>query len=130
MRFTLQVLTPGIPQEKIPEEIRSLLSELSQKMGDIDLGLNGFLTFGDGVSLDNIAGQWITYNTNAVVNTEDTISHTLNAIPPGFILMVPPVTGTINKGTTAWTSTNIYLKCTGASQTCKLFLLSPPSIFG
>lgn len=93
---------------------------------NITTALNGGLGFGDGTSIDNIAGKWVEYTTNAIANTEDAVTHDLGVIPAGFIVMVPPVSGVVNKGTTAWTTTTIYLKCSAADQTATLFLLIPP----
>jgi len=98
---------------------------LLESFSTLSVVLNGGLGFGNGTDKDNIAGKWVTYTTNAVANTEDTVAHNLGVVPVGFIVMIPPGSGTINKGTTSWTTTNIYLKCSAANQTAKLFLLIP-----
>lgn len=104
-------------------------------LGPITRAINGNLTFGTGIvipglesgkGIDNIAGRWIDYESNATPDTEDTIQHNLGVIPPGFIVMVPPESGVINRGPTPWTATEIYLSCSAASQTARLFILLPP----
>ena len=108
-----------------PKWFQRMLSVLCESFGSVSRGINGGLGFGDGVDIDNMVGKWITYTTNGVANTEDTIVHDMGVVPIGFLVMIPPESGTINKGTTAWTASNIYLKCSAASQTAKLFLLIP-----
>jgi hypothetical protein len=97
-----------------------------QKIIFIIQAVNGNLTYGTGLYPDNIAGKWIDYTTNAVADTEDAVEHNLGVVPVGFHLMVPPPSGVINKGSTAWTTTHIYLKCSAAAQTARLFVLPPP----
>jgi len=85
------------------------------------------IRFGDGTtgtSGENIAGQWVTYTSNAVVDTEDTIAHTMGSVPIGFIVVNIDKGGIVYDSGTAWTSTNIYLKTALAtSATVTLFLL-------
>lgn len=99
-------------------------SALARKLTQI---FQGNISFGDGVDFDNIKGKWMTYATNGVANTEDAITHNLGVIPVGMIVMVPPQNGFIYTGPTAWTTTQIFLKCSQASQTATIFLVLPPS---
>ena len=88
--------------------------------------INGQITFGDGTDLDNIKGKWITFTASAVAGAENTIAHDLGVVPPGFLIAKPPTTGTVNLGATTWTTSNLYLTCSAASQTVVIFVLAPP----
>ena len=87
--------------------------------------LNGNLGFGDGTFYDNIKGKWVEYTTNATPDTEDTVVHDLGVIPAGFLVMLPPKSGYLYNGSTTWTTTNLYLKCSAASQTVRIFVVPP-----
>lgn len=131
MDFNLQMLEDHVP--KNPKEAKDLvlylekvIEALNRRAIDTQDGLNGQLTFGDGILTDNIAGVWVTYTTNVTPGTEDTVVHNLGVVPAGFIVMVPPVAGIINNGTTSWDTSNLYLTCTAASQTVTIFVLRAP----
>lgn len=87
--------------------------------------LSGNLGFGDGVDVDNIRGMWHTYTTNSTPDTEDAIAHNLGVVPVGVLEMKKPASGYLYRGSSAWTTTNIYMKCTAASQSVTLFILLP-----
>lgn len=91
--------------------------------------LNGRVRFGPGVSGnsgENIAGQFLTITTSATPNAESTFTHTMGAIPVGYIIIGQDKAGSLyqlSSTGTAWTSSSISLKCSVASITFKLFLL-------
>jgi hypothetical protein len=88
--------------------------------------LKGRVAFGsgsDGAKGENISGEFQVYTSNAVADTEDTIAHTLGAVPIGFIVINIDKGGVVYDGGTAWTSSNIYLKCSTTSTNITLFLL-------
>jgi len=85
--------------------------------------LENNLSFGDGTNPDNLAGQWKNYTTNAVADTEDAVSHTLSRVPIGFLVFSASKAGILYKGSTAWTSTSIFLKCSAASTVVRIFIL-------
>jgi hypothetical protein len=101
--------------EELPREIFDKLEPLIRSV-------NGNLGFGDGTDFDNVKGKWIQVTTTTA-NTEVAITHDLGAVPVGFLLMVPPENGTVNRGSSAWTTTQLFLKCSSASQTFTIFLL-------
>lgn len=117
----------GVPlqHEEIPARLQQLITELSLEYEIISRLVNGNVDFGDGTEAVNIRGQWITF-TSAGAGVENTIAHNSGAIPVGFIIMVPPASGTVNKGVTPWDSSNIYLTCSAATQTVTIFLVHPP----
>lgn len=86
---------------------------------------NAGLGFGDGSSVDNIYGSWISYTTNAVANTEDTINHNLGKIPVGYLVMNRDKAAIVYKGGTAWTATQMFLKCSVATTAVVIFVIGP-----
>ncbi len=109
----------------MPTQIRGLDLEIQK----LYTALNGRLRFGDGADGErgeNIAGEFQVFTSNAVANTEDTIAHLVGAIPIGYIVCGQDKAGSLYQlsGTgTAWTATNIYLKCSVASVQFRLFLI-------
>ena len=96
--------------------------------------LQGRVSFGvgtDGINGQNISGQFQTYTSNATPDTEDTIAHTIGSVPLGYIVFTQnkagSLYGTASLGT-AWTSTNIYVKCSVASVAFLLFLVKKGSV--
>lgn len=91
--------------------------------------LQGRVRFGSGTSGnngENLAGQFLTITTNGVANTESAFTHTIGAIPVGYIILWQDKVGSIYQGPitgTAWTSSSISLKGSVASITALLFLL-------
>lgn len=101
------------------------LSEVDTDLSNLFLCLQGRVRFGDGVSgarSENIAGEFRTVTT-AGANTEVVVPHTLGEVPIGRIVLRQDKAGHIYDSTTAWTKTNIYIKCDVASVTFKLFLV-------
>lgn len=70
----------------------------------------------------NIDGVWVAYVSNAVADTEDTVSHNLLRIPVGFYQGIPNKAGMAYVSSTAATSTTIYLKANVGTLTVSLFL--------
>ena len=88
--------------------------------------LKGRVRFGDaidGYRGENIAGEFKTFVTSATPNAENTISHGLGAVPVGWLVVSKDKAGDLYASTTAWTSTKLYLKCSVASVSYKVFLL-------
>ena len=80
--------------------------------------LRGRVRFGE-----NISGEFITYTSNGSADTEDTVAHTIGSIPQGFIVVNIDKAGIVYDSGTAWTSTNLYLKCNTTSATVKLWVI-------
>lgn len=70
----------------------------------------------------NIDGVWVHYVSNGTANTEDTVSHNLQRTPSGIWVSVPDKNAVIYRGTTAWTSTQVFLKASAATVTVDIFL--------
>lgn len=104
--------------------------EVDNDLKNIVLALQGRIRFGPNNSTinkgENVLGQFITYTTNGTKDTEDTIAHNLGSIPIGYIVVSKDKAGDIYQRAstgTAWSSSNIYLKCSVASVTVSLFLI-------
>lgn len=91
--------------------------------------LQGRVRFGNGTTGnngENIFGQWLTITTNATPDTEDSFVHTCGTIPVGYLIVWQDKSGSLYQSPTSgtdWTNSIIYLKCSVASVTFKLFLL-------
>lgn len=96
---------------------RQLLLMLEDILTNLNNLLNRGLTF-----TDNLDGADVSYTSNAIANTEDTIPHTLGRAPVKFFVVDLDKGGVVYRGGTTFTSTNIYLKCTVASANIKLFI--------
>ncbi len=86
----------------------------------------GRVRFGEGTTGtrgENISGEFVTYTSNGSVDTEDTIAHTIGAVPIGYIVIKQDKAGSLYDSGTSWTDSNVYLKCDVASVTFSLFLL-------
>lgn len=113
-------------QPKAPPEsgglvrFASMLRKLYEQLVRI---VNGNMSFGNGLTPDNIAGVWATVTTPVAPNTDFTITHNLLYVPVGFIVMNQSVAGVIYKGSVAWSKTTITLRCNVASDTILIFIL-------
>ena len=88
--------------------------------------IKGRVRFGDAVDGyrgENIAGEFKIFTTSGTPNAENTITHGLGAVPVGWLVVSKDKAGDLYAGTTTWTSTKLYLKCSVASVTYKIFLL-------
>lgn len=113
----------SVPKEYDVKWMERFVSVLEEVLAENARTINGTLGFGDGIDFDNLIGKWVTYTTNAIADTEDTLTHDLGAVPIGFITMKPPASGFIYRGPTVWTTSKLYLKCSAANQTALIFVI-------
>lgn len=90
--------------------------------------VDGHLGFGDGSDPDNMFGVWASYTTNASANTEDAITHNLGVVPVGYLVFSQDKAASLYKSTSAWTTTQIFLKCSTASVAVKIFIMAPSNV--
>lgn len=103
----------------------NFLTDVDTDLNNIFLAFQGRISFGDGVSGargENISGEFRAFTTSTA-NTEVVVPHTLNAIPVGRIVIAQDKAGSLYSSTTAWTASNIYVKCDVATVAFKIFLL-------
>ena len=130
MRVTLNLLPTAPPDDPklLGAYMLQVLSDLAMQLSALSNILNGQLTFGDTTSgsIDNMSGAMLAVTTHATPGTEFAVAHNLGVIPSGFLTLIPPQSGVLNKGATAWTTSNLYLTCTGSSQAITIFVCIPP----
>lgn len=94
--------------------------------GGLDFGVSTQTNQGPGTAYSgNMNGQWANVTAPAGPNTQFAIPHNLNRIPSAYLFIADracdlyqlPDTGT------AWTQTNIYVKCSVASARLRVFIL-------
>lgn len=87
--------------------------------------LRGNISYGNmnaGDTGRNIDGFPATATTPAVANTEFSVNHGLGRVPVGFHVVNKDGSTDVYKGTTAWTSSKIFLKSTGINIHITLFI--------
>ena len=103
----------------LPEgDINVLRSALITHLSEIYLLLNGRLHPGD-----NFDGNIITGTTNGIADTEDAFAHDLVRVPDYFIILSVNKGAVIYTGTTAWTTTNVYLRSNVISVAFTAFII-------
>ena len=118
----------ALPEKKSPETdyLNNYGQTVDTDFTHISQAINGNLRFGNVSNLvngENISGQFVVVTTTTA-NTEVVVPHTLNVIPTGFLVTGINVGGVVYSSGTAWTSTNVYLKCSAANATINIFLLN------
>lgn len=118
----LDVSNQGDPQDytSIIDRFRQATKKYAERLANI---INGQISFGNGTALDNMQGRWLNTVTPGVADTDFTIAHNLGRIPVGFITISVDKAGVIYKGSIAWTTSNITLKCSTATTTVRIFVI-------
>jgi hypothetical protein len=96
---------------------KNLEDELTRYTQDLARLLNTGLKFSE-----NFNAQIKEYTTNGSADTEDTVSHTLGRAPTGFLILNRDKAGIVYDSGTAWTASNLYLKCNVASVAVKIMI--------
>jgi hypothetical protein len=68
----------------------------------------------------NFKGQTIEHTFTGA--TEEVIEHKLNRVPQGYIMTQKNANTTVYNGTTAWTSTNLYLVSSAGAATVRIIV--------
>jgi hypothetical protein len=84
--------------------------------------VNGQLTFGDGVNLDNISGFWANVADTGAANTDFVVTHNLGRIPAGYLTFSASIATDIYTGSTAATKTTVILRSSAAHAAVRLFI--------
>jgi hypothetical protein len=101
------------------------------KAADTDLiniftAFKGRIRFGDatdGYRGENMSGEFRTFTSSATANASTTLTHTLESVPVGRIIINQDKAGSLYAGTGTSTTTTIPFKCDVASVTFTMFLL-------
>lgn len=102
-------------------EVLTMLIDLVQLLSEQELSLTSLLNQGLRIP-DNFDGALLSYSSNAIANTEDTVAHGLRKVPSRFIVLSIDKGGVCYKGSTAWDATNVYFKNTVASVATTIFV--------
>ena len=102
------------PRDRADEDLFNVLSEFTN---DVIKILNGGILFSD-----NFDCKLVTYTSNATPNTEDTFAHGLGRLPVGYLVYGMDKAAIVYDGGTAFTATNLYLKCNVATAAVKLLV--------
>ena len=116
--FDFQPTTP--PETPGASQFGKMLRKLYEQLVRI---VNGRLSFGNGLTPDNIAGVWAAIADTGTANTDFTFTHNLLYVPTGFIVINQSKAGVVYQGSIPWTTTKITLKCSVANDKVLLFIL-------
>jgi len=75
--------------------------------------------FNGKIDLVNQRVAQVTISDTGAANTEFAVTHNLGVVPTYYLWNINK-SGVVYKGTTAWTTTNIYLKCSVANAEVKI----------
>lgn len=92
--------------------------------GNISYGQQGFnaQNISIGLVTDNIDGNFGNTSDSGAMDTEFAVTHNLNRIPIGFHVVRQNKAGSFYDSGTAWTTTQIFLKCNVANATATFFI--------
>jgi len=102
-----------IPSNKQEQDLVTSLQSFNKV---IALILNRGITFGD-----NVDCKLVAYTSNGVVNTQDSVAHTLGRTPTGFIVYDIDKAGVVYRSA-ASDATNLYLKNSAVSVAVKIIV--------
>lgn len=112
---------------KDSKRVHDYLNDLDSDVRNICLFSNGRTRFGSGLDQargENISGEFHAVGSTGTNDIEFSVSHTIGAVPIGFLVTNINKGGVIYAGSTAWTSTTAYFKCSVASNAAvTIFLL-------
>jgi hypothetical protein len=92
--------------------------------GNISYGRPGNNVTNPGLGLvtDNIDGNFGTTSDSGVADTQFVVTHNLNRVPIGFHVVRQNKAGSFYDSGTAWTTTQIFLKCNVANVAATFFI--------
>jgi hypothetical protein len=111
------------PQDPPPSSLKKFALMLRKIYEQLARVINGGISFGNGVTPDNVNGVWASVANTGAANTNFTITHNLLRVPVGFILVSQTLGGVLYLGSVAATQTTITLKCTVANNNILVFIM-------
>lgn len=103
-----------IPESEKQVELFTILQRFANDVCKI---LNGGIIFAD-----NVDCALVSFTSSGTPDAENTVAHGLGKVPTGYIIYEQDKAGSLYKGSTSWTKTNIYLKCNVASVAFKAII--------
>lgn len=104
-------------QLKIRQFDRDLMLFIEEVLINLTNLLNRGLSFTDNFDFEELSAT-----AHATPDTEFSVTHTLERVPSRFIVVDIDEGGVVYKGTTAWTSTTVYFKCTTGGTAIKVLV--------
>ena len=108
--------------ERLQEYLNTLDGDI-RNLFDLTQGRVRLGDASDGELGENVSGQFQVVADTGAADTEFTVSHGLGAVPIGYLLLNIDKAGVVYDSGTAWTSSNVYLKCSVANCAVTLFLI-------
>lgn len=105
---------PGLSGQAQGQRLSEFEDSLLRVLNSLNLNLEAILNRGLNFT-ENFDARILSYTSNASPDTEDTVAHSLGRAPSYFVVISKDKAGDFYKSGTAWTSSNIYLKCSVAS---------------
>lgn len=101
-------------------DVASFIQDLAQLMAEQELNLTSLLNQGLRIP-DNFDGAVLSYTSNAVANTQDSVPHGLRKVPSYFIVLSVDKGGVVYKSA-AFDATNVYLKNSATSVATTIYV--------
>lgn len=123
----MQVRKPSSHFDKDNNHVEMMKDTYRALRGNISYGGPGFKP-GDpnntatGLVIDNIDGAWGKIADTGPADTEFVINHNLLSVPVGFHVVRQNKAGSFYDSGTAWTKTQIFLKCNVANVAATFFV--------
>jgi hypothetical protein len=109
--------------DKTQPQLSSFSTMLAKIWRILATVINGSVSFGNGVSSDNISGVWLNTTTPGTPNTNFTLNHNLGRLPVGYLVMTKSAACDVFTGSVAATKTQITLQASVAGVNLSLFVL-------
>lgn len=114
MQIQSRIKLSGKPEKEFEKHLEEELTNYSLELSKV---LNSGLKFADNFNM-----QIKSVTTDGSAGTETAVAHTLKRVPSDFLVGSQDKAGTIYKGTTAWTATNIYIRGSVASISANIYI--------
>ena len=95
---------------------------LMEILRNIGYMFDGRIGLGDGTNKENLDIEFKDVTSHATAGTEFSISHTLGRVPAGYIVVKRDKAAVVYDGTTVWTTSTIYLRCSVSSTALRLIV--------
>lgn len=96
---------------------QDFLNTMNEMARNMDAILNRGISFSE-----NVDCRLATFTSSGTPDAENTVAHALGKVPTGYIVYGIDKAAIVYTGTTAWTKTNIYLKCNVATVATKIIV--------
>jgi hypothetical protein len=123
----MKIRKPSVQRSEA--ESKHVLADHAKVLRDVYKALRGNISYGrqsgnldTGLSPDNIDGAFGVVSDTGVVNTQFSVTHNLNRIPIGYHVIMQNKAGSFYTSGTAWTDTQIFLKCSVANVSVRFFI--------